>query len=333
MGWKKSCCVGIIIIFILYPATAIEMNDFVQYLNSSKIIYNVDEIDYNKYIYSTPNKTESENVGHISGWIKIIGYKGSVKIENNTYINNSLNPNPIYEYDFCDIGITSTDHITNNNIDYIKIIDERIIIDNNNTLIEIDVHLKWHHSTLNSRTVEGRTYKWIDKDYYDEYATFSAIETTPLTYPNINNNVINVVVYNISISPKTIVHIPDNNPYILGYKISLNNESVDYYLNALSINKNEYGVPVCEKIDLTSQSIYEESDLFYRVGNKIYINSTDVSELKIAALTPYAAHNMNYTVSNYNEKDIVEKSQLSNIFFILISIWCVIIIYKRFMRI
>lgn len=333
MGWQKGVCVGVMLLFVVGPCSGLELNEFCEYLNGSRTVDSIHEIDYDNQSYE-PNKTVRTS-GHIAGWIDIVGYEGSVMIGNITYINNSKEPKPIYDYNVWDVGITSPDYITNNAVDYIKVVDERISVDDNITTVEIDIHLKWHHSTLKSRKVCTPvgcwTYKWIDRDYYHEYTTFSAVESTPQQYPVAEVLNVDVMRYNISISPKTIVYLNDNE-FIIGYRVECLNESVEYYFDTLAVSENSKGFPICNQMNKVSQSIYEDSDVFSRAGSKIYINSTDVDDLQIFALTPYTEHEVGYNISNYSEQKIIKKAQLSNIFLIFVFGWAIVKLGKRFVR-
>ena len=70
-----------------------------------------------------------------------------------------------------------------NGLDYVKVTDVRSYTLNNITIAEIDIHLRWYHSTLRSRNIcrQGicRIIKWVYKDYFNEYTTFSKTITPP----------------------------------------------------------------------------------------------------------------------------------------------------------
>jgi len=108
---------------------------------------------------------------------------------------------------------------------------------------------------------------------------------------------LNVVVYNDSIKPKTIVHLPSTD-YIIGYTIEYQNESVEYFNSVLSVETQYNGLPFGNITKVTSQSIYEDSDMFSRAGPNIIINSTEINDsLKIYALTPFDRFETNYTAT------------------------------------
>ena len=216
----------------------------------------------------------------------------------------------------------------NNNLDYIKITDERITTVDNITIVEIDIHLKWHHSKKKTR--DGRI--WIKKTYYHEYATFTASRPAPQQYPETTIPELNVIVYNGSIKPKTIIHLPDT-AYILGYMIEFQNESVEYFNSVLSVETQDNGLPFGNITKVASQSIYEESDMFSRAGSNIIINSTGIDDsLKIYAMTPFDELEINYTVTNYSDTPMLDNVQLSSAFSLLMLAWVIVFLLKYYRK-
>lgn len=151
--------------------------------------------------YQVPDKT-SQSHQHIRGWIDIVGFKETIRINGVEYCNQS---EPIIKYDVWDEGITSKNYITNNNVDFIKITDERIIHVKNITTAEIDIHLKWHHSTL-KHTADGK--KYISKKYYHEYMTISASAEAPQQYQSNTDAKATITIYNNTINPHIDIYVP-----------------------------------------------------------------------------------------------------------------------------
>lgn len=271
-----------------------------------------------------PDKT-TQSHKHIRGWIDIVGFEQTVKMNGTMYSNQS---EPIIMYDIWDAGL-----IWNDNFDWIKVTDDRYYFDGNNTVAEIDIHLLWHHSSKRCRTVTtptgSHTYCWIHKDYYHEYVTFSKTVPIPTQYPALNIPQFNVTVFNDSIAPKTTIRLQDIEN-LLGYKLNFNNESVKYYFNVLSVEEMDNGLPYGNFTPVQSQSIYEDSEVFSRVGNTILINSTEIDDsLKIYAITPYEKIEVNYTISNYSSGPGLTKMEMSSLFSILIMGWFIVFLIKR----
>lgn len=330
MGWKYHCKIVIVILLLSMPGCAgMNSSTFFEYINSSsKIVTGVDEIIYDDVRGYTPN-TPVQSSQHIRGRIDIIGFEGVVKIGNISYSDNSDPPSPVIKYDLWSEGITSDEYITNNNVDFIKITDERITTENNVSTVEIDIHLKWHHSVRKSRTINGKSRPYVHKDYKNEYTTFSASRQAPQPYPEKIVPAPSVKIFNTTIAPKTIIHL-HKAEYILGYHVKYNNESVEYFYKCLLIEDEDNGMQIANTTQMTSQSIYEDSDVFSRAGNNIIINSTEINNnnLKIYTIDPYKEYELNYTISNYTETHILEKIQISGAFSLLMTAWVILFLIK-----
>lgn len=296
---------------------------FYFFINQSQIVTHVDDIVYveSRYI---PNKS-MQSSQHIRGWIDIIGFEGTVRINDAEYSNASK---PVILYDVWDEGITSSEYITNNNVDFIKITDERITTVDNITSVEIDIHMMWHHSVLKSRN--GRPY--ISKKYHHEYTTFTTSRAAAQSYPDLIIPELNVIVYNNTIAPKTIIYLKETD-FILGYRLEYDNESVEYFNNVLSVETQGNGFPYGNMTKVLSQSIYEDSDMFSRAGPNIIINSTEIDDsLRIYAFSPYNEYEINQTVTNYSEKRMLDNVQLSSAFGLLMLIWMIVFLVKYHRR-
>ena len=302
---------------------------FYKFLNNSKTVTSANDIVYVKSAYTLNNTVQSHQ--HIRGIVDIVGFNQMICIDGVQYISGTPEEHAIIK-----TKLWSSEFYGNNNLDYIKITDERIYTADNNTTTEIDIHLKWHHSELKSRTVCGEngcsTYTWICKTYHHEYTTFTASRPTPQPYPEFIDPKLNVIVYNDSIKPKTIIHLPDT-VYILGYTIEFQNESIEYFNSILSIETQDNGVPFGNITHVQSQSIYQDSDLFSRAGQNIIINSTEIDDsLRIYAMTPFETIEINYTVTNYSERQMLDHVQLSSAFSLLILAWVIVFLFKYYRK-
>lgn len=322
MWYKFYLYIGVLLMIIPCCAGLTDA-ELLTILRSDKVVTSTDNITQVESDFKIDKTVQSHK--HIRGWVDIIGFNGTTKIGNDSYINES---NVIYKYKVWDSGLN-----WNNNFDSIKVTNERITTAGNITTVEIDVHLKWHRSTLRSRSVKtatgSRTVTWISKTYYNEYATFSQSKESPVMYPVPEQKTINVTVYNTTLAPKTIVALPPIN-YTLGYRVELDNETIEYFHSALAVERFDNGLSYGNSTTKFTQSIYQDSDLFSRVGNRIIINSTNVSGLNISVITPYEVLPINYSVTNYTEEPALEEIQLNQAFSMLMSAWVVVFLVRRY---
>ena len=293
---------------------------FYKFLNSSKTVTNANNIVYVESEYSLNNTVQSHK--HIRGIVDIVGFSKMVCVDNEYYIPGASDDHAIIKTKLWDKGLD-----WNNNLDYIKITDERITTVDNITTVEVDIHLKWHHSKKRKPPGKG-----IKKTYYNEYTTFTASRQAPQQYPETIMPDMNVVVYNDSIKPKTIIHLP-NTAYIIGYMIEFQNDSVEYFNSVLSVETQDNGLQFGNITKVQSQSIYDNSYLFSRVGSNIIINSTEINDsLKIYAMTPYDQLEIKYTVTNYSEVQMLDNVQLSSAFSLLMLAWVIIFLLKYYRK-
>ena len=322
MGWKSCVCVGLIVVilFIMPCQAGMSSDIFYKFLNSSKTVTSANDIVYVESEYILNNTVQSHK--HIRGIVDIIGFGQMVCIGGEYYIPGAPEDHAIIKTKLWDEGL-----YWNNNLNYIKITDERIFTVDNITTVEIDIYLKWHHSKKRKPPGKG-----IKKTYYHEYATFTASRPAPQQYPNTTILELNVAVYNDSIKPKTIIHLP-NSAYILGYMIEFQNESVEYFNSVLSVETQDNGLPFGNITKVASQSIYEESDMFSRAGSNIIINSTEMDDsLRIYAMTPFDEIEINYTVTNCSDTQMLDNVQLSSAFSLLMLAWMIIFLLKYYRK-
>ena len=293
---------------------------FYRFLNNSKTVTNANDIVYVESNYILNNTVQSHK--HIRGIVDIVGFDQMVCIDGEYYIPGAREDHAIIKTKLWDTGL-----YWNNNLDYIMITDERISTVDNNTAVEIDIHLKWHHSKKRKPPGKG-----IKKTYYHEYATFTASRPAPQSYPETIIPELNVAVYNDSIKPKTIIHLPDT-AYILGYMIEFHNESIEYFNSVLSVETQDNGHPFGNITRVQSQSIYEDSEMFSRAGQNIIINSTEIDDsLRIYAMTAFDEIEINYTVTNHSDKQMLDNVQLSNAFSLLMLAWVIVFLLKYYRK-
>lgn len=314
-------CLIIVSLFIIPCQGGMSSDIFFQFLNQSRITTSANDIVYTESEYTLNNTIQSHK--HIRGIVDIVGFRQMVCIGSEYYIPGIPANHAIIKTKLWDEGL-----YWNNNFDWIKIEDERITTVDNITTVEIDIHLLWHHSQMKTRN--GRPY--IDKTYHHEYATFTASRQAPHIYPDTIIPNMDVIVYNNSIAPKTIIYLQDTD-YIIGYRIEFKNESIEYFYNVISIEKQDNNFQFGNLSSVESQSIYDDLDMFSRCGSNIFINSTEINDtLKIYALTPFDELEINYTAANYTEKPMLDNVQLSRAFTMLMSAWIIIFLLKYYRK-
>ena len=298
------------LLILAIPASANNTSIF-EILNKERFIEQADGLVYD-YPFVPDKIVQSSE--HIKGWIDIVGFENITKIENTTYADTLK---PIVEYDVWDDGLG-----WNDNRDVIEVTDTRINTTGNTTTVEIDVHMKWHHSTLRTRTVSlltgKKTINWIDKNYYNEYATFSDTEIAPelFNFGNYNGTAVNVVIYNNSLTPKTsfsVVGVPANT---LKVNLSYDNESVVHYYGMGSQEYTGKNVPFMNITTLNTWAggIGDGGNLT-RLGDTVILNTANFSQDKLTVWLqdPYTT----YKIEPYNVTKVEPRDSFSPLFWAL----------------
>lgn len=236
--------------------------------------------------YPDPVKT-TQSHKHIRGWVYPVGFTQVVRINGTEYFNQST---PIIKYDVWDSGL-----YWNDNLDWIKIDDERYYFTANTTTVEIDIHLLWHHSSKRCRTVNGHTSCWIHKDYYHEYATFSTTVESPIQYPAIYDSEINITVYDNTFNPHIDIHNPVQ-PFETKTVVKYQNETITRYTKS--------GFASVGAVNLSDCLYWEdESDNFKYRNEMVIIDNLELSNfnptcLEITTHSPYdSVSQSNYSIS------------------------------------
>jgi len=243
---------------------------------------------------------------HIRGWVDIVGYDNLTCIDGVHYVPGVPADHAIIKYDVWDEGVTSTFFITNRNVDFIKITDERVFADDNCTTVEIDIYMMWHTSVKKCRTVStatgSHTYCWISKNYTHEYATFSDTDISPLVFTPLDctNTSVDVVIYNNTVSPKTtfkVLGVPD---HVVSINYTYENETILHYHGTATQERTDKNCP-CMQINSTN--IWkDEGNLSQFNGFAIvpHMNFTEAN-LTVTLNSPYTAHEID-NITVYEER-------------------------------
>lgn len=323
MDWQNRCS-SIIILLLAFSGTSYAMNadELFDFLDQTKIISNVSEIDYNEKEW-TPNIVW-QTAGYTNAWIDIVGYNYSVKKDTQFYTNYSQEDAARVMYglshnvDMWNWGVSSLSG---------ELIDRTY--DGSCVTVTLETTLVYYESRLVcTDTWLGRVCHVV-KTYYTEVQTFQDTDCNPPDiYPDINlSQNVSVFVYNNTIAPKCVVSFPDID-YIMGYRISYLNESVEYFTNVMIVEKLDTGFPYGNITPTESQTIFDESDMFSRIGSSIIINSSTMNEsLSIEILTPYKSGYINYSIINQSELVKMNKPAVKNAFKIIVLIaFCIFLI-------
>ena len=269
------------VLFIITPASA--MGSIFDIFNETAYNGSLDIITE----YREPNKTVQSHK-HIRGWIDIVGFNQTIRINGTEYCNQS---EPVIEYKLWDSGL-----FWNNNFDYIEITEQRIFSEGHITTVEMDVHLLWHHSLRKSR--EGRT--WIKKTYYHEYMTLSASAEAPLQFPTTIDATASITIYNNTINPHVDIYVPVYNT----------TTKIVYTYGGETITRRTLsGVSAVGAVNFTECLYWEDdSEIFAYKNDMAVITNMNESEFDLSKLTitmhnPYEIrqiHDLNLSTVEFN---------------------------------
>ena len=243
-------------------------------------------------VYNVPDMTVQSNedeygYGHIRGWVDIVGFSKTVRIDDTVYGGES----PVIKYAVWDEGLGGRYVFQS-----IDVIDVRHSTRDGNTTAYIDIHLKWYHNRFMESNV-----------FYDEYATFSTWEYLPPGYPELTKTGAGITVYNYSFNPHVEIDVP----------LQQNETKTTFtYDNETITRINMLGIAGTGAVNLSKCLYWEgESDLFVTKNTtailKIDASVFNPSKLQIVTSSPYESKNvMNYTISTvqYDQEEQIKKS-------------------------
>ena len=299
--------VAVLCLFLVTPATA--MSSIFDIFNETAYNGSLDIVTE----YREPNKTVQAHK-HIRGWIDIVGFNNTIRINGIEYCNQS---EPVIEYKLWDSGL-----FWNNNFDWVKVTDERIVTEGNATTVEIDIHLLWHKSVLKTRTVCGEygctTYSWIDKTYYHEYATFNTSAEAPSQFPTINDTTARITIYNNSINPHVDIYVPVYNT---------TTKTVYTYGGETITRRTLSGVSAVGAVNFTECLYWEDNSEIFAYKNDVAVlknmneSEFDLSKLTITVHNPYEIrqiHNLNLSTVGFNSGQPFNNPKVGVTFILLI---------------
>ena len=252
-----------------------------------------------------------QNHKHITGWIDIVGYDNMTMIDGVYYIPGAPEDHAIIQSKIWDTGLS-----WNNNLDWIKVTDERIFTDGKNITAEIDIHLLWHHSVRKTR--EGRS--WIKKTYHYEYATFADIELAPKTFisSDYSNVSVDVVVYNNTVSPKTTLKVLNIPQTVISVDYMYENDTISHFLG---VGAQKYTIKNCPYMQINSTDVWKGEGNLSQFNGFVIIPSMNYStdNLTVTINDPYEAHIVD-NVTVYEVKWHGMKNTFSSLLLLFVAI-------------
>lgn len=334
MGRKdgKISCLSLVCLMLIlstYPIHAeLSADEFFDFLSNDTSITSVTDIEYDNSKITTPDNWDTS--GYVRAKIDISGYWYMTEFNGIKYINQTPEAAAYINYEA--EHIMHGKRFWSSNVDLFEHNITKIDCDGTTVTATLETKLNYHTSVLRCRaTVFGVSCR-IDKTYYTQTANFTATDTDiPHMYPsNISTQKATVVIYNNSMPNKTVISIPFSD-YMLGYKVEFKNETIEYFINTMRVDYLENGFPYGNVSPAPTQSIYEDSDLFYRLGRFCMINDTDIDDsLKIYAMTPYAEQEMQYEIEYGPTGLRVNQQGLIGIFTLLALCGLLVFYYKYF---
>lgn len=254
------------LLFIVTPAAA--MGDIFDIFNETAYNGSLDIITE----YREPNKSVQSHQ-HIRGWIDIVGFNQTIRINGIEYCNQS---EPVIEYKLWDSGL-----FWNNNFDWIKVTDKRIFTEDNSTIVELDIHLKWHKSVLKTTANGG---KYIKKTYHHEYMTLSTSAEAPLQFQNNTVTTVSITIYNNTINPHVDIYVPVYNT---------TTKTVYTYGGETITRRTLSGISAVGAVNFTECLYWEDDSKIFAYKNDVAVlknmneSEFDLSKLSITMHDPY----------------------------------------------
>jgi len=300
----------------------------------SGLINDVWDGDWTKLntVATHPDFSKIHKTYNFGGSCDIVGFRSVSRIDGVDYIYGAPEDLVIVDV-YTEEYLSGSKGRWNDNVDWIKE-DVRISVEGGNISAHVNLSMLWHHSTLR-HTATGRAY--ISKTYYYDYITnlIKDSESIPEQYIYTDQNIDEIEVllayYNNTISPKTIIFIPDKQG-LCSINYAYKNESVQEDLMIGHVERTDKGI---EFVNFTEDPGWGDSR-----GNMSHIGVCAVvkganftqNNLSIIAQTPYTALNVsnyNLSVSNVSANNFIHPLVLPILFILCAPFILIYFIYKR----
>jgi hypothetical protein len=287
--------------------------------------YYIDSVDDLVYPDELQPEKTVQQLGNIAGWIDIIGFNNLTMINGKYYIPGKPEDHVIIAYDKWE-----TADGWNRGIDELSET-VQVTSDNNSITASLDIYLKWHESTLKTRTINTpfgpRTVLWIKKDYHTETAIFNDTDLIPATFTplNLNTSYVEVVIYNNSVTPKTTIKICNIPKNTLNINYTYNNESVIHYFGTCKQEYTTKNVPYMfiQSADIWQGGLGDDGNLT-RVGDMVCLKTHNFSaaNLTVSLSDPYNTSKIN-NITVHEVQWHGPEDTFSSLFWLFTTIICI----------
>ncbi len=284
------------LLFLIPPALAVDKGIF--YILDEKFIDNISELPYSP---GNPDK-QIQRSGNIEAWIDIVGFNKMMRENGIDYVPGNPADHAIVQYDakgrqpgiFDSIEKTVSFSQSGNSLTAV-----------------LNVKLKWHTESCdeNGCFVNGR---------FTETAAFQDTETTPQTYPRLQNLEVNLTQYNNSLYENIgirIVNISGLNRYTIQYRDNV----AEHRIKKAHIEKTAKGiyfanVTPAEFLDLKGRNISRYGRIILLNGN---LSKMDSSDIRITGSNLYETRTADAGHVNITRLEFKPEKELTN----PVSLW------------
>ena len=219
--------------------------------------------------YSEPTCVQKCS-GHICGWIDIVGFEKLAVINGTEYVGTNPADAAIVKYD----AWSTLNKSWNVNVDSLKKSVSSTYHDGNVTA-SMHVTLKYHTSALRCSGTGDSRHCWVHKTYYYEAFDISSIKKAPLEMVDETNTTAKITIYNNTISPKTLIHVPTSKNV---YKTTFS------YNNTTIIRWTMVGIVGNDNVSFVNTTFWDGA----HIGDSaVFKGVVDVSNLSIEVSDPY----------------------------------------------
>lgn len=267
-----------------------------------KYITDISELPYSP---GSPD-VQWQKQGHIKAWIDIVGFKNLTKYNGTYFINRNPTELAIVQYDAKGEVSGYIDSITKSLYLYQS---------ENNLITALTVVLKWHVMCCDEDGcwVCGR---------FKETKTFQDVEVAPKRVDPLDNYALNIIEYNNTVNPRTVLDLPISNLTFIDYVYK--NERIQNYQKTAHVEQTAKGIYFA---NLTKTNIWTAgTSLLHQMNDQVIIQKTaspDYSSLKVTVSNLYETK----LITNYSiirDTYSIERT-FNSLFYTILFIFLVLI--------
>ncbi len=279
-----------LLFFLIVPAHA---DLFADMLNQT-YVNNASEMP----VYNGTPDVKLQHYKHISAWVDIVGFNGTINENGVNYIKGNPADSAIVQYDAY-FDMPKGQQCYTCTLDSIKKTIS-VLQEGNYTVATLTVILKWHETLCDSN---GACWQ----EYYEEKGTFQDRELSPLQYPALKQPVVNITEYNNTIQEKISVHVEAQNVSII--RISYENKTVEHVISIYSVENNTASRTNIDTWTFSGKEIGRIQD---NVIIDINLSTIDYSQLNITVSNLYESITADYHAYNITRIDYTPETVLFN---------------------